>query len=59
MIATGGRRTVLRVLQLTGLADAVTVDPVAVKRLATAGKRTATRVTPRGSARRRARPVYG
>jgi anti-sigma B factor antagonist len=57
MIATGGRRDVLRVLRLTGLADMVTVDPVAVEQLQTADDRAASHVTPRASSRRHARPV--
>ena len=58
-IATGGRRDVLRVLRLTGLADVVTADPVAVEQVETAGKPTAPRGTPRRSSRRRVQPVCG
>jgi anti-sigma B factor antagonist len=58
MIATGGRRDVLRVLRLTGLADVVTVDPVAVEESQTADDR-APHVTPAASSRRHARPVCG
>jgi anti-sigma B factor antagonist len=57
MIRTGGRRNVLRVLQLTGLADVVTVDPVEAEQLQTAGKRAASVVTQRRSSRQHARPV--
>jgi anti-sigma B factor antagonist len=58
MIATGGRRDILRVLRLSGFADVVTVDPVAVEQRQTAGERAAPHVPPRTSSRRRhARPV--
>jgi anti-sigma B factor antagonist len=59
MIATGGRRDVLHVLRLTGLADVVTVDPVAVKQMQTADDRPAPHLTPRASSRRHARPMCG
>ena len=47
MIVTGGRRDVLRVLRLTGLADVVTVDPVAEEQVQTADDRAAAHVSPR------------
>ena len=59
LIATGGRCDVLRVLRLTGLADVVTVDPVAVEQLQPVDDRAVPHVTPRASSRRYARPGCG
>ena len=59
LVATGGRRDLLRVLRPTGLADVVTVDPVAVEQVQTADERA---VRPRhaaGSVAGYRRPVCG
>ncbi len=59
VIRTGGRRAVLRPLQLTGLADVVAVDPAEHEPAQTKGPRTAmrTRCRPRRSSTRQLRRV--
>jgi anti-sigma B factor antagonist len=59
VIRAGGRHSVLRPLQLTGLADLVAVDPTEVEQLQAKGPWTATRPRsrPRRSSTRRPRRV--
>jgi anti-sigma B factor antagonist len=59
LVATGGRRDVLRVLAPTGLADVVTVDPVAVEQVQPADDRAVPHVTPKASSPGYRQPVPG